>query len=497
VWRVQWDRGPEGWQPRDFTGILSIRKEGGAWSMETRFDQVTARYDLESMEVRGDRVKFTLHAPKLKGSRRWFHGHLRQGRLVGEMKTQDMGWTPFWGRRVEVKPLQSATAPGGLLAGDLAKASLEQKALDRLVRRAAEEQSSALVIVKDGKVVLEHYRDGNPGPVNAMSVSKSVVALVIGKLILEGKFNLNTRLSRLIKGWPRKGDKGLITIRHLLNHTSGLSTSRAGNKEMILRRALNSKVLFRPGTRFQYNNNAVDLLAAVVKQTTGEHLDAHLERNIFKPMGILDTSWNRDPEGVPLAAGSLSLRPVDLAKIGLLMLQKGMWQGKQLVPRKWVALMLKQGSPLAANCGLLWWRKGPFSFRLTGPALKEWGRVGVPPAVIKKANALQGKAFPSRDALLKALEEKVGKEDLKTMRATLTNAGGVPLYYTKDRGPVTSFSAAGWLGQRLIIVPEHKLVAVRMRQNRPLDYKTYPVRDTYPTFEVDVEKLIKPDRKKP
>ena len=497
VWRVQWDRGPAGWWPRDFTGILRVEKAADGWSLHLRFDQGTALYKLKELKVSGDRVNFTLLSIR-DGLNVFFAGWLRQGRLVGEMGWENkIDWTPFWGQPTKVTSLKEATAPGGMPAEDPKKLGLDGKKLEEIFRRAAEHKSSAVVILKDGKVAAERYRDGETGPVNAMSVSKSVTALAIGRLINEGKFNLDTRLSRLIKGWPRKGDKGLVTIRHLLNHTSGLDTRRAGDGDKILERGLKSKMRFRPGTRFWYNNNAVDLLAAVVKLSAGEHLDAYLERRIFKPMGITGTTWRRDPDGVPLAAGSLGIRPVDLAMIGQLMLQKGVWQGKQLVPRKWVSLMLKPGSPIMADCGLLWWRKGPLNFRIASAALEEWGRAGVAQERIKKVRALEGKAFPERQALLDALEKLLGKKDSKELRAALNKAGGVPLYHTDDRGPMTSFSGNGWLGQHLVVIPEHNLVAVRMRQSRPEDYKVKQGRDSYGGFQDDVLALVGSDKMTP
>ena len=283
LWRIQWDRGPTGWWPRDFTGKLRIARDGDGWTARVRFNQSGAGFTLKKVTVKGDRLHITFIGDKDKATID-LAGFMREDRLVGEVRWGTaISWSPFWARRMSVKPLTDATAKDGLPPGDLSKAGLETATLALLKQRADEENSSALVVVKDGKVLVERYRDGDTGPVNAMSVSKSVVALAVGQLIQAGKFNLETKLSRLIKGWPRKGAKAKITIWHLLNHTSGLDTKRAGDQEDILKRGLASEVKFAPGTRFQYNNNAVDLLAAVVKVVSGEQLDAYLDKHLFKP----------------------------------------------------------------------------------------------------------------------------------------------------------------------------------------------------------------------
>jgi len=491
VWKIRWDRGPVGWWPALFTGTLRITRAAAGLTAWWKFHQGTAKWRFESIELRGARLRIQFTCTNQKEEPRvelW--GWLRDGRLVGEIRWGDqIPWTPVWGERKEVTPLKAHSAPGGPPRADLAAAGLDPARVAAMLQRAAEEQSSAVVILKQGKVAVERYADDDTGPVNAMSVSKSVVSLAVGRLILDGKFNLNSRLATLVKGWPRKGLRSRITIRHLLNHTSGLATRRFGKEEDILARAMTAPMHFEPGSRFQYNNNAVDLLAAVVKRVTGEHLDAHLQRMIFEPMGIRDTRWLRDPRGVPLAAGALSLRPVDLAKLGQLVLQKGMWNGKQLVPRKWVSLLLKPGSEVAANAGLLWWRKGPLAYKLAPGVLAVWAAEGVPAATIKKARPLLGVTHQSRDAYFAALEKALGPKDLRKVRALGDGGSAIPMYFTADRGPVISYSAAGWLGQFLIIVPSRELVAVRMRRAGPMDYKRKGPQDSYGEFEADMLRL--------
>jgi CubicO group peptidase (beta-lactamase class C family) len=219
--------------------------------------------------------------------------------------------------------------------------SLDASALDRLLVTAAAEHSSAVVIAQDGRIVVERYREGYDGtPVMAMSASKSIVAISAGLAINDGKLALDTPVAALVPEWHDDG-KRAITVRHLLSQTSGLETSRAQFRdgETIVAHSAAARVVFAPGSHWQYNNGGVDLLAAVIERAVGEPFDRYVERALFAKLGIRDASWLKDRAGTARGAGELMIRPVDLIKLGELMLDQGRWHDQPVVPPEWVTAM--------------------------------------------------------------------------------------------------------------------------------------------------------------
>ena len=91
-----------------------------------------------------------------------------------------------------------------------------------------------------------------------------------------------------------------------------------------------------PGTRFNYNSGATELLAHVFRQATGQDIEEYAAKNLFAPLGIADYYWKRIPTGLADTEGGLYLDRRDLAKIMLLFHRQGIWQGKQIVSQEWV-----------------------------------------------------------------------------------------------------------------------------------------------------------------
>ena len=96
-------------------------------------------------------------------------------------------------------------------------------------------------------------------------------------------------------------------------------------------------VPFKPGTHFLYNSPATYMLSAIVQKVTGQTVLDYLQPRLFEPLGIARPTWVPSPEGINAGAYGLSVRTEDIAKFGQLYLQKGRWNGKQLIPAAWVA----------------------------------------------------------------------------------------------------------------------------------------------------------------
>lgn len=232
-------------------------------------------------------------------------------------------------------------------------------ALDSLVALARDAQSDALVVLRDGRVAGEWYFGRPPGPIQTMSVTKSIVGLLIGRLLDAGSVeSLDQPVADFYPEW-RQGRKGDITIGMLLRHTSGLQNVANAGAEIYpapdaVQLALAAELDADPGTEFSYNNKAVNLLAGIVEKATGRPLDEAVHREILAPLCIERTDWYEDASGTPHVMAGLELTPLALARIGQLVLQEGRWGERQVVPPEWVRLSTSPSQDFYPRAGLLW-----------------------------------------------------------------------------------------------------------------------------------------------
>lgn len=202
----------------------------------------------------------------------------------------------------------------------------------------------SLIVMRQDAVLHEKYFGGS-GPDdynNVFSVTKSVVSALTGICIRE-KFIGGTE-DKLARYFPeevgRETDKRWqdITLGHILTMTPGFVedldpwTASSDWIDATFRLPLN----YRPGERFQYANSASHLLSVVLTKASGMSTYELAEKFLFKPMNITQKKWSQDPAGNYTGYANLFLRPRDMAKFGRLYLNKGKWEGKQLIPQKWV-----------------------------------------------------------------------------------------------------------------------------------------------------------------
>ena len=178
---------------------------------------------------------------------------------------------------------------------------------------------------------------------------------------------------------------------------------------------LASPVAFKPGTHFVYNTPATYMASAIVQQATGQTVLDYLKPRLFDPLGVKDPTWGTSPQGVSLGGYGLSVRTEDIAKFGQLYLQKGRWEGKQLVPESWVdaatARQTSNGSAPTSDWdqgyGYQFWRCRHGAFRGAGAfgqfcvVMPEQDTVV---AITSGTNNLQGVLNLLWDHLLPALE---------------------------------------------------------------------------------------------
>ena len=179
----------------------------------------------------------------------------------------------------------------------LARLGINSKALATLLKRGADSHSDAIVIIKDDQVVGQWYFGKPQVPIEAMSATKSVASLAIGCLLHDGKIiSLDEPVCDFYPEW-RQGQKKLITIRQLLNHTSGLqansSTEEIYASPNFVQLALCAELSDAPGSKFFYNNKAVNLLAGIVQRATGQRMDRYINSRIFVPSASRTTTGTR------------------------------------------------------------------------------------------------------------------------------------------------------------------------------------------------------------
>lgn len=342
-------------------------------------------------------------------------------------------------------------------------------ALQQLLERGRQTGSDAVLVWQDGREIGHYYRGGRaPGPVELMSVTKSVVALGIGQLLDQGKIkSLDQPVADFYPEW-RQGRKRAITVRMLMDHTSGLQNVPRTDLEIYpapdaVQLALAAELDSKPGTSASYNNKAVNLLAGIVEKSSGQPMDVFFRDGLFKTMDIHPSPWDKDRTGHPYAMAGLKLTAADLAKLGQLVLDRGRWHGRQLLPVGFIDAMLAPAS-MEGECGLLWWRATQWTHFSTDPASFALLRKrDVPEGIVRKLqNALQGARFDNVDAMRAGIAKALGP-DAKTIMAEQLVKRGIGPYrlFKVSEGPVMAYDGNGDGGQYVVVVPQAGLVAVR------------------------------------
>lgn len=229
----------------------------------------------------------------------------------------------------------------------------------------------SLLIIRHRHLVLNaHFfpYDGNE-PHDLASATKSVTATLIGIAIDHGMLaGLDTSIATTFsdRTFDGHGGKSSVTIGDLLAMRSGLACEK-GHDEVALRKMrattdwiqtmLDQPMLAPAGTAFTYCSGGMHLLSGVISQSSGRPASDFAQQTLFGPLGIIPGAWPRDPNGNNFGWGDLHLRPYDMAKIGILYLDQGRWNGQQLLSQRWVADAIRAHSHLNDNeeYGLGWW----------------------------------------------------------------------------------------------------------------------------------------------
>ncbi len=274
--------------------------------------------------------------------------------------------------------------------------SIRLAALTEAIRSWPELGVHAILIERNGRLIYEEYFDGfderwgeSIGRVtmtpeskhDLRSITKSVVSALIG--IAHGEGKIESLDQPIIKWFPEypeldTAERRRVTLAHALSMTAGFDWNedipyndprndeiRMTRDSQPLKYALARPFTTGPGSDFKYNGGLTQVLAAVLVRATNMSLQEYARVKLFEPLGITDVEWVGNLAGMPAAASGLRLRARDLAKFGSLYLNEGKWNGKQVIPAKWVELSTRRQFRFPARTGpnsggefgygYLWW----------------------------------------------------------------------------------------------------------------------------------------------
>ena len=200
----------------------------------------------------------------------------------------------------------------------------------------------SFMLVRHGQVVTEAWWEPESAnkPHVLWSLSKSFTSTAVGLAVAEGKLSIDDPVLKFFPDQaPAEPSANLkaMRVRDLLTMSTGHQDEvNLRNEKDWTRAFLAQSVPHKPGTHFKYNTPATYMQSAIVQKVTGQTVLDYLKPRLFEPLGIESPKWDSSPEGISLGGYGLFLRTEDIAKFGQLYLQKGQWQGKQLVPAEWI-----------------------------------------------------------------------------------------------------------------------------------------------------------------
>ncbi|MEO1242522.1 MAG: serine hydrolase [Pseudomonadota bacterium] len=299
-----------------------------------------------------------------------------------------------------VRPLPEA------LSGDANLGAVIEAAFDRATYGEGSETTATLVI-KDGVIIAERYREGfdKDTPQRTWSVAKSIAGSIIGAAVEKGLIDVDEPAG--LAAWSKPGDpRAEIKVSDLLHMSSGLDNGPAGNRTddiyfgggRVIDHAVTRRLIVEPGTRWYYANNDTMLAMRALHERMDDDEDflsfpfEALLHKIGMRNTFLETDWNGDF----ILSSQVWTTARDMARLGLLYLNDGVWEGKRILPEGWAAYV---ATPAAAQpgprangdpgpgYGAQWWLYGE-SFGLPNGSYAARGNRGQYLMVIPERNVL-------------------------------------------------------------------------------------------------------------
>lgn len=255
-------------------------------------------------------------------------------------------------------------------------AGFDAKALDDAIKYADDHNSTGLVILRGGRIVVEQYwQQWNAETSQPIfSSSKSIAAILVGMAIEERLMkSVDQSASAWVNAWRGEG-KSTITLRHMLSMTSGIKVipPNASSDIDAFEETASQPLENAPGTAWAYNTPVYRMLLRILELASKESINEFTARKLSGPIRLSNSVWNCGPapnNKTNCTWFSSSLR--DMSRFGLLILRDGKWQNRQLINRTFVKESLTTSQRLNESYGYLWWLNGKPSFRLPSGAYRQ------------------------------------------------------------------------------------------------------------------------------
>jgi CubicO group peptidase (beta-lactamase class C family) len=239
-------------------------------------------------------------------------------------------------------------------------------ALDRILAddALAGRGMRAIVVVHDGRIVAERYASGFSAstPLLGWSMTKSVVAGLVGMLVKDGRLTLEQSA-----GWPATSDRAHIRIADLLAMSSGLRFNEAYGTVSDVTRMLYLQPdmaefaraqppLHPPGEYWSYSSGTANILSRIVQDAAAPLGAAYPAERLFKPLGMTSATMETDEYGTLVGSSYMYASARDWARYGLFLAQGGVWRGQEFLPAGFVAMMASPAAPSGGEYGqgLVW-----------------------------------------------------------------------------------------------------------------------------------------------
>jgi CubicO group peptidase (beta-lactamase class C family) len=340
----------------------------------------------------------------------------------------------------------------------------------------------SFIFLRHGKVIAEGWWDPyNPGLRHTLySASKTFTSTAVGFAVSENRLKLSDKvISFFPKDLPDTLSSNLsaLTLRDMLIMSDGMDpepTYVAGTTNNWVKGFLAAPVKYKPGAVFLYNSLGTFMLSAIVQKVTGQKVVDYLKPRLFDPLGISGMDWEENMMGINTGGWGLRIRTEDMAKMGQLYLQKGQWNGNQVLPAAWIEEATKEkifrhpDMPQAARDTSDWeqgygyqiWRSRHHSYRADGAfgqfilVLPDQDAVI---AILSETPSMQNELNLVWDFLLPAIKKDKLPADPKseyTLKAKLAN-----LALAANPGSATSYAANKGLNKYFVLEPNANHIA--------------------------------------
>jgi CubicO group peptidase (beta-lactamase class C family) len=218
----------------------------------------------------------------------------------------------------------------------------------------------SILVLQNGKTVFEHYANGGGADMRCkiFSGTKSFWGIAALCAVRDGLIKLDDRVAETITEWKNDPRKSQITIRQLLNQTDGIEPASHLHSDSIRDRdaeATQLPLVAAPGAAFEYGPSHLQIFNELLRRKlNGRSTISYINENVLSPLGLTSLEFKKDGRGNPLPASGFELSAREWARFGELMLGRGNYQGKQIVP----ASLLSQafvGSTANPSYGLTFW----------------------------------------------------------------------------------------------------------------------------------------------